>query len=125
MKFHILTAITSAIAVTRCVFAAPATQTSSESAAAATSTKPYLPQVSPIFPPMANATDVVTSYNAGPYNVSAALPTYQLTGYPEVWQVPNVTHPEVVAAIKQINWDLVPKGNIESEQEESPINTHI
>lgn len=106
MKFNILTAISSAIAITQCVFAAP-TQTTSE---AATSTKTYLPQVSPIFPSLAPATDVVTSYNYGPYNLSVALPTYQLSGYPEVWQVPNVTHPEVVAAINQINWDLVPKG---------------
>ncbi|EPB86539.1 hypothetical protein HMPREF1544_06706 [Mucor circinelloides 1006PhL] len=108
MKFHILTAITSAIAITQYVFAAP-TQTISE---ATTSTTTYMPQVSPIFPSMAPATDVVTSYNAGPYNLSAALPTYQLSGYPEVWQVPNVTHPEVVAAINQINWDLVPKAPV-------------
>ncbi|KAG1146094.1 hypothetical protein G6F37_002215 [Rhizopus arrhizus] len=84
------------------VLAAPSATTNT-----ATATTSYMPQFSPSFNVTA-ATDVVSEYNYGPYNTSSALPTYQLTGYPETWKTPSTTHAEVQAAIAKIDWSLVP-----------------
>ncbi|KAG1449373.1 hypothetical protein G6F56_008660 [Rhizopus delemar] len=84
-------------------------------AAATATTGHYLAQVSPTFPKMKSATGVVSSYNAGPYDTSSSLSTAQLKGYPEPWSSPDVTHAEVKAAYKKINWSKVPKAPIRKQ----------
>lgn len=104
MKLPILSAAL-LIFANQLVLAAPTATTS-------TATKTYMPQVSPIFPSLAPATDVVSSYNYGPYNTSAQLPTYTLTSYPEPWKTPDTTNAEVQAAIAKIDWSLVPNAPV-------------
>lgn len=110
MKFSILGSSLILVSASQLVFAAP-TMTS----ATPSSTSTYIPQVSPSFPSMAAATGVVTSYNTGPYNTSESLPTYQLSGYPEVWKTPDPSHAEVVAAAAKIDWSLVPDAPVRKQ----------
>lgn len=100
-------------------FAAPANEdtiaTTNDSPTSSSTS--YIPQKSPIFPPIAAPTDVVTTYNEGPYNLSDSLPTYKLTtGYPELWKIPDPSHPEVLAVIAQIDWSLVPNAPIRNKK---------
>ncbi|CAO3633384.1 unnamed protein product [Mucor fragilis] len=104
MKFSIFGAI---VLVTGISAAPTATTTGS-----ATSTKSYIPQHSPSFPSMPAATGVVSEYNYGPYNLSDSLPTYTLKGYPDAWSVPPTDSDEVKAAIKAIDWSLVPNASV-------------
>ncbi|KAI9478627.1 MAG: hypothetical protein EXX96DRAFT_571605 [Benjaminiella poitrasii] len=105
MKISILGAVALFLTGYEMVHAHP-TKTTTQTSTATTS---YLPQKSPIFPSMAPATDVVTEYNYGPYNLTTSLPTYQITkDYPPIWKKPDPKHPEVQAAINQIDWSLVP-----------------
>jgi hypothetical protein len=69
------------------------------------------PQVSPQFPNLHVSSDALYSYNTGILNVSETLSRAKLNlkNYPEPWSSPDVTHPEIVAAVKAINWDFVPK----------------
>lgn len=116
MIFSIYGAIVSLAISGTLVYAVPTpTTTSGFTPYDNSGTKTYLPQVSPVFPSMAPATDVVTSYNPGPYNISKALPTYQLTGYPPVWETPDATHPEVLAAAAKIDWSLVPNAPVRKQ----------
>lgn len=111
MKLTILgTTITTLLSTA--AFAAPTLTTTTATATASSTTGSFIAQHSPVFPNMAAATDVVTSYNAGPYNTSGTLPTYQLTGYPEVWKTPDTTSAEVQAAIALIDWSLVPNAPV-------------
>ncbi|EIE78305.1 hypothetical protein G6F46_000370 [Rhizopus delemar] len=93
------------------VTAAPSTTTKS----AATSTGSYMPQVSPEFGSLPTPTGVVTQYNYGPYNTSDHLATTTLKGYPTPWEKPDVTHPEIKAAVKKIDWSLVPKAPVRKQ----------
>lgn len=96
------------------VTAAPSTTTKS----AATSTGSYMPQVSPEFGSLPTPTGVVTQYNYGPYNTSDHLATTTLKGYPTPWEKPDVTHPEIKAAVKKIDWSLVPKAPVRKQDSE-------
>lgn len=109
MKFSILGTI---VLVTRISAAPTATTTKS-----ATSTTSYISQHSPSFPSMPAATGVVSEYNYGPYNLSDTLPTYSLTGYPEVWKTPPTDSDEVQAAYNSIDWSLVPDANVRHQDE--------
>ncbi|KAI9486996.1 MAG: hypothetical protein EXX96DRAFT_517414 [Benjaminiella poitrasii] len=109
MKFFITSAAL-LLSSSQLAFAAPTITTTT-----ATSTTSYIPQKSPIFPSMPAATDVVTSYNYGPYNLSDTLPTYTLTGYPETWKTPSTKSDEVKAAIAQIDWSLVPDAPVRKQ----------
>ncbi|KAI7907984.1 uncharacterized protein BX663DRAFT_547625 [Cokeromyces recurvatus] len=84
---------------------------------AATTTKSGLaPQFSPVFPSnMPKATDVVTSYNAGPYDTSSTLSTAQLEGYPEVWKSPPTNSKEVKKVYDMIDWSKVPKAPVRKQ----------
>ncbi|KAI8639191.1 hypothetical protein BD408DRAFT_372220 [Parasitella parasitica] len=104
MRFSILGAITLAAGIS----AAPTATISS----AATSTKSYIPQHSPSFSNVPAATGVVSEYNYGPYNLSASLPTYTLTGYPDTWVTPPTDSEEVKAAYNAIDWSLVPDAKV-------------
>ncbi|CAO3644557.1 unnamed protein product [Mucor hiemalis] len=110
MKFSILGSSLILVSASQLAFAAP-----TKTQATPSSTSSYIPQVSPIFPSMAAATGVVSSYNNGPYNVSESLPTYQLSGYPEVWKTPDPSHAEVVAASAKIDWSLVPNAPVRKQ----------
>lgn len=110
MKLSIFGAVLLA-ASSQLVFGAPTKTTTSSPS----STTEYIAQFSPAFPSMAAATGVVTSYNPGPYNTSAALETYTLKGYPEPWSAPDTKHPEVQAAYKKIDWSLVPKAPVRKQ----------
>jgi hypothetical protein len=95
MKLLIFGAILVLATSGQLTFAVPTSTTSGfiPYAHSSTATTSYLPQQSPTFPTMAAATDVVTSYNPGPYSISTTLDTYQLSGYPTVWVTPDTTHP--------------------------------
>ncbi|OBZ85069.1 Chitin deacetylase [Choanephora cucurbitarum] len=81
-------------------------------------TTSYMPSNSPIFPELSKPTDVVSEYNYGPYNVSQSLPTYTLSGYPEVWKTPSTTSKEVQAAIAKIDWSLVPNAPVRKQKKD-------
>lgn len=104
------------------VYAAPTSSSSSSTKTtdAATKTASYIPQHSPVFPKMSAPTDVVTAYNYGPYNLSTSLPTNTLSGYPDPWSSPSTKSSEVKAAIKAIDWSLVP--NIKPRKQDSDGN---
>ncbi|CAO0790882.1 unnamed protein product [Mucor circinelloides] len=113
MKLSFISAaLIAAIGGGQFVYAAPtssSTTASTKTTSAATKTTSYIPQHSPIFPSdMPVATGVVTSYNYGPYNLSTSLPTTTLSGYPDPWSSPSTKSSEVKAAIKAIDWSLVP-----------------
>ncbi|KAI8350132.1 hypothetical protein BD560DRAFT_376510 [Blakeslea trispora] len=72
----------------------------------------YVPQVSPTFPSLAVPTDVITSYNYGPYDTSPTLSTEKLSGFPPVGSIPSLSSAEVEAAFNSIDWDKVPKAPI-------------
>ncbi|KAI8353302.1 hypothetical protein EDC96DRAFT_466556 [Choanephora cucurbitarum] len=72
----------------------------------------YVPQVSPTFPNLAVPTDVVTSYNYGPYDTSSTLSTKKLSGFPDIGSTPSTSSAEVEAAYKSIDWEKVPKAPI-------------
>lgn len=114
MKLSLYGAILLAVSGGQMVFAAP-TSTATDKTTVTTSSTGYIPQKSPIFPNMKTPEDVVTSYNYGPYNTSDTLPTYKLKGYPEPFEIPDVNHPEVKAAVAQIDWSLVPKAPIRKQ----------
>lgn len=115
MKLSLYGAILLAVSGGQMVFAAP-TSTEGEKTNVTTTSTGYIPQKSPIFPDMeAPKQDVVSSYNYGPYNTSDTLPTYKLQGYPEPFKIPDVNHPEVKAAVAQIDWSLVPKAPIRKQ----------
>jgi hypothetical protein len=101
-----ITLITTAALLISQAFAAPTTTGNS------TVTRTGLaPQVSPQFPNLHVSSDALYSYNTGILNVSETLSRAKLNlkNYPEPWSSPDVTHPEIVAAVKAINWDFVPK----------------
>lgn len=110
MKLSIFGAVLLA-ASSQLVFCAPTKTTTSSPS----STTGYIAQFSPAFPSMTPATGVVTSYNPGPYNISAELETYTLKGYPEPWSSPDPKHPEVQAVYKKIDWSLVPKAPVRKQ----------
>jgi hypothetical protein len=117
MKYIILGPILLIACNTTLIFAAPSTPTANDPSTASSSTN-YIPQKSPYFPDgMTTPTDVVTSYNSGPYNLSDTLPTYKLTtGYPDAWKIPDPSHPEVQAIIAQIDWSLVPDAPVRNKK---------
>ncbi|ORE09236.1 glycoside hydrolase/deacetylase [Rhizopus microsporus var. microsporus] len=77
----------------------------------------YIPQKSPSFSNVPSPTGIVTAYNYGPYNTSDALPTTTLSGYPSPWEVPDTKSDEVQAAIKQIDWSLVPDAPVRKQDD--------
>lgn len=77
-----------------------------------TATKTFIASSSPVFPSMAAATGVVSSYNYGPYNLSTTLPTETLSGYPETWKTPSTSSTEVKNAIAMIDWSKVPNAPV-------------
>ncbi|KAI8884401.1 carbohydrate esterase family 4 protein [Backusella circina FSU 941] len=103
MKFLTLGSII--IATSQLVFSAP-----TPAPATSTSTSVYLPQFQPKFPDVTNPTDVVTSYNAGPYDNAATFSTSSaLKGYyPAVGSVPTADQAEVQAVYQAIDWTKVP-----------------
>lgn len=131
MKISILGAITLLVSG-QTVFAAPANATTVATAVVtATSATPsasnsgtattsnYIPQFSPVFPSdMPKPTDVVTSYNYGPYNTSETLPRTTLEGYPAPLQIPDPKHPEVQAIIKMIDWSKVPHAPVRKQKKQ-------
>ncbi|KAI8885652.1 carbohydrate esterase family 4 protein [Backusella circina FSU 941] len=72
----------------------------------------YAPQISPIFPGVRPPSGAATSYNYGPYSTETTLPRYTLSGYPPTWAIPDANHPEVIAVIQSINWQIVPNAPI-------------
>ncbi|KAG2210324.1 hypothetical protein INT47_003309 [Mucor saturninus] len=75
----------------------------------------YAPQFSPIFPNLKTPTGVVTSYNPGPYDISATLSTEPLTGFPEPWAAPPTNSAEVLAAYNSIDWSKVPNAPVRKQ----------
>lgn len=82
-----------------------------EERATSTSTG-YVAQISPSFSNLAKPTGLVTSYPSGGYDTSTTLAKGTLSGFPEVWTVPDTNHPEVTAMYNKINWDYVPKATV-------------
>lgn len=74
------------------------------------------PQISPFFPNLHIATDVITSYDGvGRYSTrknTLSHKTLDLSKYPEPWSKPDIYHKEVQDAIEAIDWNLVPDANI-------------
>jgi hypothetical protein len=113
MKLSIL----SAALLVAGVYAAPTsiTNATSTTAAATTTTNTYIAQFSPVFSNVSVATGVVSQYNYGPYNLTTALSTETLQGYPTPWESPDTTHPEVQAAYKKIDWTKVPNAPVRKQ----------
>ncbi|KAG2237530.1 hypothetical protein INT48_005566 [Thamnidium elegans] len=107
MKLSFLGAV---LAGAQLVFAAPTKTT-----ATASSTSDYIAQFSPIFPSMAPASGVVSSYNYGPYDTATTLPTTTLSGYPSPWASPDTKSNEVQDAYNKIDWSLVPKAPVRKQ----------
>lgn len=105
-----------ATAIATAVSTTSATPSASSSTAATTTKSNYIPQFSPVFPGLTTPTDVVTSYNYGPYNTSEALTRSKLDGYPDTLQIPDPKHPEVQAIVKMIDWSKVPKAPVRKQK---------
>ncbi|RCH97830.1 hypothetical protein CU098_001544, partial [Rhizopus stolonifer] len=75
----------------------------------------YVAQVSPTFPNIAIPTDVVTSYNYGPYETSSTLSSEELSGFPASGQTPSTSSAEVVAAYDSIDWTKVPSAPVRKQ----------
>lgn len=79
--------------------------------AATTTSSGLVAQFSPVFPSsMTKPTGVVTSYNAGPYDLTTKLSTATLKGYPATWESPSTSSAEVKKIYNMIDWSKVPKG---------------
>lgn len=77
---------------------------------APSTTSGYLPQFQPKFPDITDPTDVVTSYNSGPYDNAATFSASSpLKGhYPEPNTIATATQAEVQAVYQAIDWTKVP-----------------
>lgn len=85
---------------------------------AATIEKRYAlaPQISPSFPSsMPTPTNVVTSYNSGPYDTSTTLSTKPLTGFPTTWVPADTTSQEVKDMYNKIDWTKVPNAPVRKQ----------
>lgn len=73
-----------------------------------------MPQISPTFPNLVVDAGAPSTYTTGAAMATGALPSnvINLKGYPEQWKTPDVTSPEVVAAIANINMNLVPNAPV-------------
>lgn len=60
----------------------------------------------------------VTPLNPVPTGAITENSAFETDDYPEVWSQPDVSHPEVQAAIKAISWDHVPKWEPRTEDME-------
>ncbi|KAI8072577.1 hypothetical protein BC940DRAFT_292921 [Gongronella butleri] len=84
-----------------------------------------LPQTSPTWlPQVSQPANVVTSYPAGPYNLTTTLPhtTLNLSAYPEPWASPDTTAAEVQAAYNSIDWSKVPAAPVNKDQSNGDIS---
>lgn len=82
----------------------------------------YIPQKSPPFSKVPSPTGIATAQNYGPYNISDVLPTTTLSGYPTPWEVSDTKSDEVQAAIKQIDWSLVPDSPVRKQNDNGDFN---
>lgn len=73
------------------------------------------PQISPTFPSFPTPSNVVTSYNPGPYDTSATLSTQTLSGFPTTWIPADTTSKEVVDMYNKIDWTKVPKAPVRKQ----------
>ncbi|KAI8350133.1 hypothetical protein BD560DRAFT_450161 [Blakeslea trispora] len=87
----------------------------SQAYAASIQKRTHAPQFQPYFPNIEKPTDVVTSYNPGPYDTSASLSTAQLAGFPTPWTSPPTDSAEVLAVYNKIDWSLVPKAPVRKQ----------
>jgi hypothetical protein len=60
----------------------------------------------------------ITPLNPVPTGAILESSTFEIDDYPETWTQPDVSHPEVQAAIKAISWDHVPKWKPRTEDME-------
>lgn len=60
----------------------------------------------------------VTPLNPVPTGAITKSSSFEADDYPEVWTQPDVSHPEVQAAIKSISWNHVPKWKPRTEDME-------
>ncbi|KAG2231523.1 hypothetical protein BDF21DRAFT_373262 [Thamnidium elegans] len=106
-----LSLIGSVILVGSYAFAAP---TGTSDPSATLSSDGFAAQFSPVFANMNISSEATPLYNDGPLDTNSTLSnqTLNLKDYPGLWEQPDVNHPEVKAAIKQINWDIVPKFSV-------------
>ncbi|CEP19641.1 hypothetical protein [Parasitella parasitica] len=72
-------------------------------------------QFSPSFPSLPEPTNVVTTYQAGPYATPKKLSRATLKGFPEPWEAPDTSSAEVQAVYKKLDFTKIPKAPVRKQ----------